>query len=388
VANGGQGEGDITVKMILSGEELERVLTGRGPREVGGQIVAGGVPKVAIEKASPSFMSIFKPLVALEAVKVGIKSLVQHSSIANTYLGAMGKMFGAAVDLLLLPFMPIFNMLMLAMGQLIKWLYTSGVLDAISKGVDNVMKFLGALGGDLANIWNAIRSFDLRGIVEGLGSSLKTTIKAFVKHPIEMGVTAIIVALAARAAWRTVMGGPMAGGGMGAGFMGAGAAARGLGGGSAVVGLGRAGMGLGGAAMMGYGGMEMARGGGVFGTGGGVGGGIANVAAMTAGGAMVGATLGSVVPVLGTGIGAGVGAGLGAATAGILKLGGKMGWWGGGGKGQDRATQLLEEQNQILRGMATGAVYQDVTIYGTQPELIAEEVLSQSKSQGLSVAGG
>src|SRR6476659_10386849 len=54
--------------------------------------------------SNPSFMSIFKPLAALEAIEQGIKFVVKNSSVANTYLGAMGKMFGAAMDLLLIPF--------------------------------------------------------------------------------------------------------------------------------------------------------------------------------------------------------------------------------------------------------------------------------------------
>jgi len=337
-------------------------------------------------------MSIFKPLVALEAVKTGVKTLVQHSSVANTYLGAMGKMFGAAVDLLLLPFTPLLNMLMLGMGKLIQWLITSGVLEKIHEGVLNVVDFLKDMADHLKNIWSAITSFNIKDLAGAIGGSIGDIAKFAIQHPIEAAVLAGATALMARGAWRFLFGAPGAGAGgtMGAGFMGAGAAARGLGGGSLMMGLGRAGMIGGGAAMLGYSMYQGATGGKVLGMGG-VGGGLAGAGMAAAGGALIGGTVGSVVPVVGTGIGAAAGAGIGAGGYGLMKLGEKLGWFGGGKqKAEDAQVTLLQEQNQILRsmgGFGPSSIYQDVSIYGTQPELIAEEVLEQSKAQGMTVAG-
>lgn len=382
------GEGDITVKMVLSGEELEKFL---GGMPAGTPVTVTQAPaKVAVEKASPSFMSIFKPLVALEAVKTGVKTLVQHSSIANAYLGAMGKMFGAAVDLLLLPFTPLLNMLMLAMGKLIQWLVTSGLLEKIHEGVLNVVNFLQEMGDNLRNIWNAIKEFNIADLAKGIGGSIKDVAKFAIEHPIEAAVLAGATALMARGAWRFLFGAPTARGGFGAGFMGAGAAARGLGGGSAIVGLGRAGMIGAGAAGLGYSMYQAATGGKVLGMGG-IGGGLAGAGMAAAGGAMIGGTIGSVVPVIGTGIGAGAGAAIGAGGYGLMKLGEKLGWFGGGGGNDAENAQvaLLQEQNQILRGMAGYGptnIMQDVTIYGTQPELVADQVLEQGKAAGMSVA--
>src|SRR3989304_4605444 len=115
-----QGSIEFVGKVMLDASELMKAL-GMG----GGKVTAGGGTPVSgggseeeqtkvIQKGmrksfkDPSFMSIFRPLVALE----GLKSLVMNSRVANTYLGAMGKMFSAAIDMLLMPFTPIFNLLM------------------------------------------------------------------------------------------------------------------------------------------------------------------------------------------------------------------------------------------------------------------------------------
>lgn len=376
------GDGEIIVKMILSADELEKFI---GAAPGGAQVSVTQAPtKVAVEKASPAFMSIFKPLVALEAVKVGIKSLVAHSSIANTYLGAMGKMFGAAVDLLLLPFTPLLNMLMLGMSKLIQWLITSGMLEKIHAGVLNVVTFLEDMGENLRNIWRAVRDFNVADLATGIGGSIADIAKFSIQHPIEAAVLAGASALMARGAWRFLFGAPGAGAAGGAAGGGAaGGAAAGAGGGAAAAGGGIVGPLIGGAALVGGGAYIMGKGAQVA---------TENMLAILrgTGGTAMDVAKGTMAfniftP---TGLTAALAAGGGAAA-----IKGIRGLFGGGGGGKQQAEEvqvsLLQEQNQILKGMAgyrPSSIYQDVTIYGTQPELIAAEVLEQNKAAGLSTA--
>lgn len=138
--------------------------------------------------------------------------------------------------------------------------------------------------------------------------------------------------------------------------------------------------------MMGYGMYQGATGGKVFGMGG-VGGGLAGLGMAAGGGALLGGTIGSMVPVLGTGIGAGVGAAIGAGGYGAIKLGEKMGWFGGGEAGAkvDAQLTLQAEANTYLRQMAMnqGNIQQSVTINSQQPELVAQQVLDQARAQGM-----
>ena len=83
-----------------------------------------------------------KTLKSLASTVTGITSLVRYSQIASTYQKAMGKVFGAAIDLLLLPFTPIFNVLLVLMNRFIVWLITSGLLESIWKASSTIADYI------------------------------------------------------------------------------------------------------------------------------------------------------------------------------------------------------------------------------------------------------
>jgi len=178
----GAGSIEYVGKISLDASELMRVLGLGGAAGGGGVAGGGGGPPTGadiktqdniqkgITKAhkDPSFMSIFKPLVALE----GMKALVSNSRVANAYLGGMGKMFSAAIDLLLLPFTPLFNLLMVAMSKLIGWLIDSGVLEWMAQGVQDLIGlFEGAV-----SILKEIAEF-FKGIGEAIWKALPPEIR-------------------------------------------------------------------------------------------------------------------------------------------------------------------------------------------------------------------
>jgi len=352
----GQGSIEYIGKIQLDASELMRVL-GMGGGGGGGGGMASGTGgatggadlkqqeniKKGMGKAhkDPSFMSIFKPLVALE----GLKALVANSRVANAYLGGMGKMFSAAIDLLLLPFTPLFNLLMVAMSKLIGWLIDSGVLEWMAEGVDKLID----LFGGFVNWIKLIFTDPGKAFLDAV-KWLWEQIKTFFKDPLGSikrvaQVAAAGAGILGAAAMMPVIGGPIRGaigaaaGGLG-GMLGFGRgrgggggggpipiAGGGKGGGFRMGGMGRM---LGGGALMAgglMGGQLLGQQGGAVGTMGRIGG----MGMMGAGaGMMMGGPMGALV-------GGGLGLGVGALDQGLMggKIGKFLGMGGGGGGGGD-----------------------------------------------------
>lgn len=111
----------------------------------GGGAASPANPLTKSGSSNPSFMSIFKPLLALEFIKKALDTVVRNSSVANAYLGAMGKVFGAAMDLLLIPFLPIFNLLLVGLAKLVEFLSREDVqrfLEKIMNVISNIANWL------------------------------------------------------------------------------------------------------------------------------------------------------------------------------------------------------------------------------------------------------
>ena len=312
-------------------------VSGSGSDEEQAKVIQKGMRK---SYKDPSFMSIFRPLVALE----GLKGLVANSRVTNAYLGGMGKMFSAAIDLLLLPFTPLFNLLMIGLSKLIGWLIDSGVLKAMGEGVQELINLFGGVAKWVAEMASAIVNLDFSKIgsliVEAFKAVGKLIIDA-IKDPLGAAKTVGKMALAGAGiiGLGAMMPGPV--GGITRGLIGAGAGAVGglfglgggkgggktppipppAGGGVSGGGGGRGGMGrmMGGSLLFG-GGMMLgqATGSSILGMGG-MGAGI---------GMMAGGPLGALA-------GAGIGAGMGLLDKKLLggKLGGFLGMGGGGGGG-------------------------------------------------------
>jgi len=381
----GQGTIEYVGKISLDASELMRVL-GMGGAGGGGMAAGGGGATTAgdmkqqenikrgMDKAhkDPSFMSIFKPLVALE----GLKSLVSNSRVANSYLGGMGKMFSAAIDLLMLPFVPIFNLLMVGLSKLIGWLIDKGVLEWMAQGVEDLLGLMSGAWNTLKSIWDAIKGIG-KAIWNALPEPIRKGLEAAGKVAADVfgplgdlakragGVLAAVAGLA--------VGGQMMAGMMGLGQYGPlalGASLFGRGGGGGGGGVGGMGTGVGVGAGMGAG----KGGGGGFGGFGGRGWGLPMVAGGVAlgqtagqqGGALgaagrigslglTGAGIGTMImPGYGTVIGAGLGLGVGAGQElGIPGMGsiakmfgaGKPGGGGGGGTTSSGDVKNIGTQN-------------------------------------------
>jgi hypothetical protein len=145
-------------------------------------------------------------LLAVLGIGKGVMGLVQNSNVANAYLGAMGKMFGAAIDLLLIPFIPLFNLIMVGLSMLIRWLVTSGALEYIGKVMDRAVGYLIDIAKWVSQFMGALHDMDFTKaggmIVTGIWSALK----ALVHDPLGV-IVATLLAMKAVQIAASVVGG-------------------------------------------------------------------------------------------------------------------------------------------------------------------------------------
>lgn len=85
--------------------------------------------------------------------------LLQNSKILNTYAQSFGKVFSAALDMLLMPFIPVLNLMLAGVMKLVAWLITSGYLERMSAYVNTVMvPLMEAAGQQLRLVWDLMNN--------------------------------------------------------------------------------------------------------------------------------------------------------------------------------------------------------------------------------------
>lgn len=85
-------------------------------------------------------------------------NLLANSKVLNTYAQGIGKVFSAAIDILLIPFLPVLNLMLAGMLKLVAWLIDSGYLQAMSDIVNTqVVPLLQAAGAFVGQILAAMK---------------------------------------------------------------------------------------------------------------------------------------------------------------------------------------------------------------------------------------
>ena len=69
------------------------------------------------------------------------QKLLNGSKVLNGVFGTMGKMLSAAVDILLIPFTPLLNMLMLGMTKLLVWMVSNNIPEKLYNGMVAIWHF-------------------------------------------------------------------------------------------------------------------------------------------------------------------------------------------------------------------------------------------------------
>jgi len=134
------------------------------------QVLQSLINPTAKKKTDDSSSKVLKTLYSLE--KFASASL-RNSDVMKAYTGAMGKTFGAAMNLLLLPFMPLFNLLLLFMNKMIVWLVTSGVLDKMLQASQSIARGVERLFDLWENFsWSKLGSMIWDGIQEVMGNKV------------------------------------------------------------------------------------------------------------------------------------------------------------------------------------------------------------------------
>jgi hypothetical protein len=357
------GNQEVVFRMVLDASDLQRFMAAGGavlPGGGGGHSGGGGGGTGTLVRPDPSFMSIFKPLAAMELIKVGINELVRSSQVTSSYIDAGRRIFGAFADLIMAALSPFLNVGMLFMTTILHALIQSGLfqklllwsqslakdmskwindhapqIEAFIKNVvektGDVFRIIGDVGGFVIDKFTDLTGW-LDGHLGGFGSFASEALK----------ILAVIAAAVVVGKGLSMTGLPFmgaAGAGWSAAGMGVGAA-RGLGalatmgpGGIGPLGaLGTAGLGVGGGLLAGYG-LEKA--------------GAPNWAQNAARAGLIGAGIGGMFGPEGALIGGGIGvgmAGLEAAGVPIDKIPGigklfKPPGSGGGGGGGDTNVQ-------------------------------------------------
>lgn len=179
--------GEIRVRFVLDTEDLRRLLNqgvpvGKGTGKPGGPATSsgsapgpapgGGPPskppgptKPVKVEAGMSFVSMLKPAAALMGINAGVQGILKQSTITSTYLGSMGKTFAAALDILMAPFTPIFNLLLVLMMKLYEPL--RGFADWIGSWTSPLSK--GNIGGFIKNFFGAeTPAYPMLGMAAGM----------------------------------------------------------------------------------------------------------------------------------------------------------------------------------------------------------------------------
>ena len=168
---------NVTFTMKLDASDLRRLLASNGP--------GGGppLPPPDPDKEGKKNQSLFKPLAVLYGVEKILGGILKNSTIANTYMGAMGKMFGAAIDILLIPFIPLFNLIMVGISKLIMWLVSSGYLEKMTKIMEEVAKNIVSMVKWIAEMAKAIKDLNFGKIAGLLKDAVVGVVKESVQNP-------------------------------------------------------------------------------------------------------------------------------------------------------------------------------------------------------------
>lgn len=159
--------GGVSVKFLVTMDELKELgidltsalgqkpgqssstSSGSGPQDAGGGEDAQGGKGGGMSAAMVGIMA--GGIIGLLSF---FKDLLNQSKILNTYAQGMGKMFSAAIDILLMPFLPVLNLMLAGMSKLLAWLIDSGYLENMSRIVDQqVIPLLNSIGDGMSKLW-------------------------------------------------------------------------------------------------------------------------------------------------------------------------------------------------------------------------------------------
>jgi hypothetical protein len=190
---------DLVFTMKVDTSDLRRLLASQGVggpagAALGGASAGAGAGQGGVPPGAGG-QGIFKPLALLFGIEKALGGILKNSAVANTYMGAMGKMFGAAIDILLIPFIPLFNLLMVGISKLIMWLISSGYLEKMTKIMEEVAKNIAAMARWLIEMLRAIKDLDFGKVGSLIADAVKATVKEAVTNPTAAAATAGTLAL-------------------------------------------------------------------------------------------------------------------------------------------------------------------------------------------------
>lgn len=177
----------LTFTMRIDATDLKRLMAGQSVAAAGASGAAGPSGPAAVQQQAHQAQQrslTAKGVAGLWAIEKGISGILRNSSVLNTYQNAMGKVFGAAIDILLIPFTPVLNLLLLGMTKLVVWLAGSGYMEKMYHVMERVAGYLETLAERFGRIFKDIMNGDWKNLFKDMALLIKDGVVAALKDPI------------------------------------------------------------------------------------------------------------------------------------------------------------------------------------------------------------
>ena len=178
MAEGYPEQTEVRIRFIADTTELEQKLKGVGGGGGGaapsgpGARTGDAKERDKEQKRKQSVADVMKnltPLAKIGSIAAAVAIVASNSTIIKTYNSAFQKIIGAAADTIIAPFLPLINLLMMAMMKILQWIMSSTVqtiLKDISGIIQDVIHYI-------QDIWNFFKNPK-----KALGDAFSTAMKS------------------------------------------------------------------------------------------------------------------------------------------------------------------------------------------------------------------
>lgn len=116
-----------------------------------------------------------------------LKGMANSSKILVTYQQGYSKILGAMIDVLLTPFIPLFNLITVGLNKLLIWLIDSGYIEKMTGFLEDTVHALGTIGGTMHEVLTAIKNLSPGGVKDAAGDIWDDLTHGSIKKKLEQG---------------------------------------------------------------------------------------------------------------------------------------------------------------------------------------------------------
>lgn len=194
------------IVVAISDRSLSALISGMSKAASSGGLGGGSTADAEEEKRKDS-KGMLKHLAGIGVLAGLLKTMVANSQVLNAYQSAMGKTFGAVMDMLMLPLTPIFNLILVGLNKLVIWLISSGVLKKIQNVMEQVAKNIESVAKFFYNLFRHIIKGEWKEAAHMIVQGIKDAIGGIFGSKTKMAAAALTPSMAL-AAGGFMLGGP------------------------------------------------------------------------------------------------------------------------------------------------------------------------------------